>query len=126
MKNVKQANINVNLKQLFFRWLDITKSFHNLANQQQQVLALLLYHHYKFSKEITNEKILWKAVFDYDTKAQIKEELGIGNQVLQNNLTKLRKKNIIKDNKILARYIPELEHNSKKFKVEFNFNIVDE
>lgn len=126
MKNVKQANINVSLKQLFFRWLDVTKSFHNLANQQQQVLALLLYHHYKLSKQITNEKILWKAVFDYDTKQLIEDELGISNQGLQNNLTKLRKKNIIKDNKILSRYVPKLEKDSKNFKVIFNFNIVDE
>ena len=68
MNNVKIANINIKLKDLFFKWIEITRPFHKLTNQQQSVLALLLYYHYKYKKEITNSKILWKMVFDYDTK----------------------------------------------------------
>ena len=64
MNNSKTANLNVTLKNLFFRWLDITKSFHNLNNQQQRVLALLLYYHYQYKKETTNNKILWTIVLD--------------------------------------------------------------
>lgn len=124
MKNVKQANINVNFKGLFKHWLDITKSFHKLTNQEQSILSLLLYYYYEYKKEITNETILWKMVFDYDTKAKIKEELGMKDQVLQNNLTKLRKKNIVQDNQIVKTYIPQLSEDVKNFKVIFNFNII--
>lgn len=125
MNNTKTATLNVTLKNLFFKWLDITKSFHKLNNQQQQVLALLLYHHYQFRKETTNNKILWKLVFDYDTKMKIKEELNMNDNSFQNILTKLRKKHIITDGEILSIYIPELDLNTKNFKVIFNFNIVD-
>ena len=129
MSNIKVANLNVKLKDLFFKWLDVTKSFHKLNNQQQQVLALFLYYHYQLKKETTNDKILWKILFDYDTKLKIKEdaifEKGLSDNALQNILTFLRKKNIIIDGKISPVFIPELDLKAKNFKVVFNFNIVD-
>src|SRR3970282_21089 len=106
MSNIKQANINIHLKELFIRWLDITSAFHNLTKQQKQVLGLFLYYHYKYQKDITNNKILWKVVFDYDTRQEIKNELGIKDAVLQNILSKFRKDKIIKDNKIVSTFIP--------------------
>jgi hypothetical protein len=127
MKNVKQANINITLKKLFLKWLDITGSFHNLTNQQKSVLALFLYYHYKYKQEITNEKILWKLVFDYETKLLIEKELDLKNAGLRNILTLLRKRNIINEkNEITPAYIPELGPDSKEFKVIFNFNIIHE
>lgn len=125
MSNIKTANLNVSLKQLFSRWLDITKAFHKLNNQEQEVLALLLYYHYILKKDITNTKILWKMVFDYDTKLKIKEELDMNDSIFQNNLTKLRKKNIIINNEVNPYFIPDLTVDSTNFKVIFNFNIVD-
>lgn len=125
MSNSKIANLNVTLKDLFFKWLDITKSFHKLNNQQQQVLALLLYHHYLLKKETTNNKILWKLVFDYDTRMKIKEELEMSDNVFQNILTILRKKKVIVEGEISKVFIPELDLSTKNFKVIFNFNIVD-
>jgi len=44
VNNVKQANINIKLKNLFFKWLEITKPLHKLTQQEQDVLALLLYY----------------------------------------------------------------------------------
>ena len=126
MKNVKQADINVTLKKLFRYWLQFTKPFHKLPNQKQQILSLLLYYHYNYKKEITNDKILWKMVFDYDTKLKIRKELGISDQVLQNNLTWFRKNDVVVDNTITPVLIPELEQTSKNFKIIFNFNIVDD
>lgn len=126
MKNTKVANVNVDLKGLFLKWLEITRAFHGLTPQQQSVLSLFLYYHYKFKKEITNNKILWKLVFDYETKRLIKEELGVKDSVLQNILTTFRKQNIIIDGKINPLYIPELEEDAKDFKVIFYFNIVHE
>jgi|688.fasta_scaffold823783_2 hypothetical protein len=129
MNNTKIANLNVKLKDLFFKWLEITKAWHKLNNQQQQVLALLLYYHYLYKKDITNNKILWKILFDYDTKIKIKEDpvfkKGLSDSALQNMLSSLRKKKIIIDGEISALFIPDIEINSKNFKVIFNFNIVD-
>lgn len=125
MKNTKIANINIKVKDLFFKWMEITKPFHKLTNQQQKVLALFLYYHYEYKKDITNNKILWNAVFDYDTKMLIKEELGLKDAGFQNIMHQFRKKNIIKDKKIISTYIPDLENKTNNFKIIFNFNIVD-
>lgn len=126
MKNVKQANLNIKLKDLFDKWLDITKAYHGLTTQQQKVLALFLYHHYKLKQDITNSKILWKMVFDYDTKHLIKEELGLKDAGIQNILSKFRSKGIIVDNQIAKYYIPEIDKDTNNFKIIFNFNIIHE
>lgn len=125
MKNSKIANINIKLKDLFFKWMEITKPFHKLTNQQQSVVALLLYYYYKYKEEITNNKILWKIIFDYDTKMLIKEELGLEDAGFRNITHQLRKKKIIIDNKIASMYIPIIEKGNNNFKIIFNFNIVD-
>lgn len=130
MSNKKVAKLNIKLKDLFFRWLDITKTFHNLNKQQQQVLALLLYNHYMLKKDITNEKILWKLVFDYDTRVKIREdetfgEKGLNGNSFENILSSLRKKKVIVDNKVSPAYIPDLTLGSKEFSILFAFNIVD-
>lgn len=126
MKNIKAININVKLKSLFRRWLDITQSFHGLSNQQKDVLSLLLYHHHLLKDQIQNPKILWRMVFDYDTKMKIKEELGMKDSGLQNVLTSLRKDNVIKSNIILDGYIPRFEKDANNFRVVFNLNIVSD
>lgn len=126
MNNIKVANINVHIKSFFSKWVSFTAPFHKLSNQEQQVLALLLYYHYKLSREITNNKILWKEVFDYDTKLLITEELSIKDSALQNILTKLRKKKVILEGEISPLYIPNLEDKASKFTITFNFNIIHE
>lgn len=126
MKNVKQAKINVTLKKLFKYWLELTSSFHGLTKGEQKILSLFLYHHYILKKNITNDRILWKHVFDYETKQEIEKELDISSQVVYNSLSKFRKKGIIQNGKIVSTYIPDLSSNSNKFTLIFNFTIVDE
>tara|TARA_R110000851_G_scaffold315229_5_gene477632 strand:+ start:19362 stop:19742 length:381 start_codon:yes stop_codon:yes gene_type:complete len=125
MKNSKIANINIKLKDLFFKWMEITKPFHKLTSQQQKVLALFLFYHFKYKQEITNQKILWKIIFDYDVKMLIKEELGLKDAGFQNIMHQFRKKGIITNKKISSAYIPSLETGAKNFKIIFNFNVVD-
>lgn len=126
MKNGKIANINTNIKGLFSKWLSLTKSFHKLSPQEQDVLSRLLYYNYQFAKDVLNEKLRWKLVFDYDTRCLIKEELNIKDAGFQNILTSLRNKNIIKDGKVVSTYVPHLTQDAKVFKVIFNFKILED
>ena len=124
MKNGKIANINVSKKDLFMRWIEITRPFHKLTSQHSNVLGLLLYHHHTFGKSISDNDLAWKATFSYDTKAEIKEELDIKGQHLQNILSTLRKKNIIKNNQVIDAYVPNVEQDAKSFSIMFKLNIV--
>ena len=123
MKNQKTALINVKVKQFFSKWIEFTKPFHRLAKRHQDTLSLLLYHHYKLSKEITNEKILWKEVFSYDVKVLISNELGIKIGALENLYSQLRSFNIIVNNRITPAYVPDLDIKNNKFSININFNI---
>lgn len=123
---MKVANVNVRIKTFFTRFLEFTYPMHKLNGRQQKVLALLLYHHYLLKSQITNNKILWKQVFDYDTKVEIYTELGIQSGALENILSQLRKKNVVVDNVISPAYVPVLDKKSNKFSMVFNFNIIDE
>jgi len=126
MNNIKVASINVKIKNFFYRYIEFLQPFHKLTKQHQKVLALFLYHHYRLSKEITNKNIVWKEVFDYDTKLLISEELNINDQSLQNILSQFRKKKVIIDKQISPVYIPELSKDTKQFSINFNFNIIYE
>lgn len=125
MDNIKNATINVKIKNFFFRYIEFLKPFHKLQKQHYTVVALLLYYHYQFSKEITNNKILWKTVFDYDTKILITDELGITAQGLENIYSQLRKANVIINNEISSVYIPQMDKKNKVFTININFNIID-
>lgn len=125
-KDEKVANINVKLKSFFIRYVEFTAPFHKLARQQQHVLALLLYHHYRLKQEITNNKILWREVFDYSTKLSISEDLNIQQGALENLISQLRKRGVIINKQISPVYIPEISNKSKQFSITFNFNIIHE
>lgn len=119
----KIANIQSDRKQFFFKWIEFTRPFHKLRNQLQTVLALLLYHHYELGQVISNETILWKQVFDYDTKVLIMNEMNIQPQSLENLLTELRKNKVIIDNKVVPVFVPNIQKDTEHFTVKINFKI---
>lgn len=119
----RRATIKTGKKLFFKHWLNLIKPFHKLTKQEIDVMSLFLYYHDKFKKETTNKRMLWKFVFDYETKMLIKKELNMEDQGLQNTLTKLRKKKVVINNTINAAYIPDLRKNDKSFKIVFNLLI---
>ena len=68
------------------------------------VFAELLYLNY-IKSDIVNKADRFKVIFDYDTKNEIKNTLGISDASLQNHLTYLRHKKLIEDNSISDYYL---------------------
>lgn len=126
IKSEKVANIKTNKKSFFLKWIAFTKPFHGLRNQLQSTLALILYHHYELGKVIKNDKILWKQVFDYDTKVKIMEELDIQNQSLENLLSELRRKKVIVNNVVSPLFVPNIQEDTEFFSININFKLEDE
>jgi len=123
MKNVRVATLNTNIKGLFTHWLNLTSPFHNLSIKEKEILSLFLYYHHKLRKEVNNEDLLWKIVFDYETKLKIKEELKIKDYALQNVMTSLRKKGAIQNKRINPSFVPVLAEDVSNYKIVFNINI---
>lgn len=126
MNNKRATSINVRPKSFFKYFLEFTEPFHKLTGQQQTVVALLLFYRYELSKVITNDKILWSQTFDYDQRMRICEEMKIKPVSLENLLSQIRKKGIIVDNQIIARFVPEIDESTKQFQLIYNFNIINE
>jgi len=125
MKNKKTVNIKTDTEGFFRRWLTLTQPFHKLASREQEVLAVLLYYHYLFKKTTRDENVIWKMVFDYSTKAKLKEKLDMKDGTLQTTLSKLRKKNVIVKNRIISTLIPNLSDNAVNFQITYNLIRVD-
>lgn len=121
MKINKKVNIPCTAKQFFYNWYIFTKPFHNLNESSIDVLAQLAYYYNEYKKDVLKEDLVWKLVFDYDTKMNIKEYLNITDDVFQNRLSVLRKEKAIINNTIPLKFLPILENNN--YTLTFNFQI---
>jgi len=124
--NQRQALIRTTRKNFFKHWLSLTKPFHKLRPQEQDVLALLLYYYFEYKKDIKRDDLVWKMVFDYDTKMLMKEDLsGMKDVIFQNTLSSLRKKEVVKDKQVNPSFIPNITKDANNFNLIFKFEIND-
>lgn len=77
--------------------------FKDLRDKELKVLAQLLYYAYKYKNLPDRER--FRLVFDYDTRQEICENLGIPVGSLNNNLTALRIKKIVIDKTINKKFL---------------------
>jgi hypothetical protein len=102
----------------FFRlWLEMIKPMHRLASKEIEVLAFLLMKRLELSKSIINGEILDRVLLSVETKREVQEGLNISKGHLQVILSKFHKNNIIKNGIINKKYIPNVEYDSKNYKL---------
>jgi DNA-binding MarR family transcriptional regulator len=108
-------------EKVFFRqYVEILDPVIKLRPKELDVLAELLFHNNRL-KDI-EEKNRWKLIFDYDNKKEMAEDLKISVASLGNNLSYLRKRGIIVDNKVIQNL---LVYPGKNFKLTFKFSVGD-
>lgn len=89
----------------------------DLSNRELDVLSHLLYYNYLY-KDIA-ENLREKLVFDYEVRVAIRDSIGISEPVLNNLISSLKKKGIIKGKKI----IPSILLNPDNPDIVFKFKI---
>ena len=103
----------------FFRqYLELLNPLLRLRGKELDVLAELLYHNHKLIDIPLEHR--WKLIFDYDTKMEIRSKLQLSDASMNNNLSALRKKGVIENNKVNPNYVVLPEN---KFILGFKFNI---
>lgn len=111
-------------KTKFFRQgLQILKDIpplNNLSNRELDVLAHLLYYN-NFYKSV-DESVRGKLIFDYETRVVIRDSIGITEAVLNNLISSLKRKGIIKGKKV----IPKIDLDPDKPEVTFKFKIEED
>jgi DNA-binding MarR family transcriptional regulator len=114
----KNVPLKTNKKKFFRQYVEILDPLVKLRPKELDVLAELLYHNNEL-KEVKAD-LRWKLIFDYDTKKEISQDLKISIPSLGNNLSYLRKRGIIVDNKVVDNL---LVYPGKTFKLVFNFKL---
>jgi len=104
----RKLTIPVGKRKFFRAFVEILQPFIKVRNREGEVFAELLYQCY-LRRAMADKKDMFKLVFDYDTREQIQEHLGISSAVLRNTLSALRKKRLIIDNTIPKHYLMDLE-----------------
>lgn len=121
--NNKQVVIHTDRKKFFIYWMLFTSPFHKLRPQERNVLAYFIYYYYEYKQKINDDKLLWKMVFNPDTKRSIKEELDIDTAGFQNVMTSFRKQNVLVKKtgyeEIKKSLIPVLTDDFKQFDLTY-------
>lgn len=114
----KNVPLKTDKKKFFRQYVEILDPLVKLRPKELDVLAELLYHNNEL-KDVKPD-LRWKLIFDYDTKKEMSQNLNISIPSLGNNLSYLRKRGIIVDNKVVDSL---LVYPGKTFKLTFNFSV---
>jgi hypothetical protein len=114
----KSIPIKTSSRTFYRQYLELLNPLIRLRGKELDVLAALLKYNNKL-KDIPEEH-RWKIIFEYETKTEIRTELKLSEASMNNNLSALRKKNIIKNNRVVKNL---LIYPGKECKISFKFSI---
>tara|TARA_R110000868_G_scaffold11475_2_gene56161 strand:- start:2006 stop:2374 length:369 start_codon:yes stop_codon:yes gene_type:complete len=117
----KNIPIKTSSVKFYRQYLELINPLIKLRGKELDVLAQLLLYNNDLKK--IPEEHRWKIIFDYDTKTKIRTELGLSDASMNNNLSALRKKGLIKNNQVMKNF---LVYPKDKVKITFNFMMADE
>lgn len=116
--------IPTSLNGKFFRyWFEFLKPFHKLTDREIDVIASFVKHRFDLSKVIKDTNILDQVTMSEETKKKVREECDITLPHFQVIMGKLRKSNVIIDNKINPKFIPNVDEESGSFKLLLFFDL---
>lgn len=105
------------------QWFTFLKPLHKLTDREIDVISGFVAHRYELGKVIHDQGVLDRCLMSADTKRKIREEYGISLQNFQVIMSSLRKHNVIQNNRINPRYIPDLGDNMTSFQMLLHFDI---
>lgn len=94
----KTIQVPTTERRFFRQYLELINPLFKLRGKELDVLAEFLYYNHQL-KEVPEEH-RWKVIFNYETKTKIREKLNLSVASMNNNISALRAKKIIRDNKI--------------------------
>lgn len=107
----------------FFRQiLEVLNSFpplDKLRNKELDVLSSIMYYNYLY-KDL-DEEVRWKVINNKLTRKEIREYIGMKEDVFNNNLSVIRKTGLIDSTGRLSTMLQI--YPGSTYKIEFNFNI---
>lgn len=108
----KEITLGFTTEQKLFRaYVELLQPIFKLRNREADVFAQLLYFNY-LKRDIKNINDRFELILSPKNKKQILENLNIGDNILQNMLSNLRKKGLLVDNIVPVKYHQHIMDNS--------------
>ena len=120
--NIQQVKLTE--EQFFRMWIRMLQPFLNLREQEVQLLAKILYHRYLISESTTDKEMVDYLLFSPERRKMMREELKYEIYTFNNNLTILRKKNLVIKKSINKRIIPMIQKPFENFKFTYSIDIL--
>ena len=121
-----RLNINTTQLKVYRQVLEIIRSIpplNTLRNRELDVLAIFMYYNAKYKS--IDADLRWRVINDAETKKEMQQRLGMSEDVLNNNISLLRKAGLI--DKATGRISNSLQIIvDGKFEITFNFNVEDD
>ena len=97
----------------------MTKPIHKLSNSTITILSIFIETYIDLKKDVLNEKLINKLVFDSEVRSKIMKELDISKNSLANAESEMRSKGVIINNELNSNMIPELDDDNLKLIIYF-------
>lgn len=108
----------------FFKcWLILLRPLHKLTDREIDVTASFIKQRYYLSKSIKDINILEEVLMSEETKRKVREECCITSAHFQVIMGKLRKNNVIVNNRINQKLIPNLTEDTENLQLLVSFPI---
>ena len=119
----KVVPVTTNKERFFRQYVELLNPILNLRGKELDVLAKLLYCNNE--KQYIKAQDRWINIFSYENKVDMRSDLGLSDASFANNLSSLRKKGVIENNKVVDGLLvyPGKENN---FSLKFKFAIHEE
>jgi hypothetical protein len=116
--------IPADIKENFFRyWLEILKPFHGLTEREMDVFSELLRHRHLLKEKVKDDAILDHIILGDEYRKKIIEDLGVSISHYTVMVSKFRRRHLIVDDRINARFIPNIKEEDGAFKLLFLFDL---
>lgn len=116
------SKLRVNPEEDFFRvWVEFLKPVHKLTKREMDVLAGFLKKRYQLGKVINDANVLDKVLMSEEVKKEIRTECNLSSKHFQVVMCKLKRNEVIKDDRIFPYLIPLPTEEGAGLLVYFNF-----
>lgn len=106
------------LKDSFFKyWFEFLRPILHLTDRETDVIAAMAAYRFQLSKEIKNENMIDSILMNSESRKIIRDSCNVSYPYYQTILDKFRKRNIIIDNKLNPKFIPNIREEEGSFKL---------
>lgn len=108
-KHLIKVSSSVDEGTFFHWWVRFLSPFHTLTDREADVAAALFYQRYELSKSVSDPVLLDRLVLNRESIKTVETRLELSHGYMKVILTKLRKCEILLDNRLNPRFIPNID-----------------